>query len=52
MTVADLQALQASESLRTAFVAALLARRFEHDVMLGEVTPERITAGEFDIELG
>ena len=52
MTVADLHRLQSSPTGRTAFVAALLARRFEHDVVIEDVRPERITAGEFDIELG
>lgn len=58
MTVRDLQHLQAAAgadprgtAAPAAFVAVLLARRFEHEVMVGDVTPGRIAAGAFDIEL-
>jgi WD40 repeat protein len=61
MTIRDLQGLQAAAAADprgpaapAAFAAALLARRFEHDVMLGDVAPAagRVVAGPFDIELG
>ncbi|MDB5297002.1 MAG: hypothetical protein JWO31_2985, partial [Phycisphaerales bacterium] len=52
LTVADLARLQASPSRRTAFVAALLARRFEHDVVVEDVTPARIVAGAFTSSWG